>query len=115
MNADQKLLAVEFAANSIEFQTTRSFPKLSRGTLLDKYNFLVLPGTAKIRRNEQNRVSHKTKFCTYQELRRIALTGTVSPEDVEFVDFYNKGKTGGMTDKLVEGIEKLKIPLRLRD
>ena len=53
MNADQKLLAVEFAANSIEFQTTRTFPKLSRGTLLDKYNFLVLPGTAKIRRNEQ--------------------------------------------------------------
>ena len=42
MNADQKLLAVEFAANSIEFQTTRTFPKLSRGTLLDKYNFFGL-------------------------------------------------------------------------
>ena len=60
-------------------------------------------------------MSHKTRFYTYQELRRIALIGTVSPEDVVFVDFYNKRKTVGMTDKLVEGTEKLKIPLRLRD
>ena len=117
MDPDQKLLSVEFAANSIEFQATGKFPSLSRRTLLDKYNLFVLPGTAKIRRNDQDHIQHKSRFYTYQELRRIALADSVSNEDREFVEFYERAKTGGTgpTDFIVEGFDKLKVPLRLHD
>ncbi|MEW8544172.1 MAG: hypothetical protein AB2693_11620 [Candidatus Thiodiazotropha sp.] len=57
MDADKRLLSVEFAANLIEFCLSKKFPTLSRSNLLDKYmyNFLVLPGTSRIRRSEQER------------------------------------------------------------
>lgn len=115
MEPDQKLLSVEFAANFIEFKLTGAFPLLSRSTLLDKYNFLVLPGTAKIRRTEQEKVHAKSRYYAYQELRRIALSDSVSKEDCDYIDFYERARKGGVTDPLVDAIEQLKIPLRLSD
>ncbi|CAG2254015.1 unnamed protein product [Mytilus edulis] len=45
LTPDSKLLAWEFAASQLEYHSTGKFPKLDRVDLLDKYNFLALPGT----------------------------------------------------------------------
>lgn len=110
---DQKLLASEFAAMSIESKTTGSFPTLSRGNLLDKFNFLVLPGSAKARRSAEEARQHKSRFYTYQELRRIALSPRITMEDSAFVRFYRQSMHVNQTDDLVNAIEALRVPLRL--
>lgn len=115
MTSDQRLLAVEFAANTIEFNATGSFPALSRCHLLDKYNFLVLPGTAKIRRTETEKNHNKSRFYTYQQLRRITLSTHTTKEDLDTVAFYERAQKGGITDYIVNAIDKLKIPLRLKE
>lgn len=47
MDPDRKLLAGEFAALTLE-NLNKSLTILDRRDLLDKYNFLALPGTKKI-------------------------------------------------------------------
>lgn len=113
LDADRRLLSSEFAAMAIEFKRTGLFPTLSRGTLLDKYNFLVLPGSAKIRRSESESRQHKSRFYNYQELRRISLSSTSSKDDSDFVDFFERAKKGGFTDDIVRAIDVLRVPLRL--
>ena len=86
MDPERKLLAVEFAAMSIEFKLTGSFPMLTRGILLDIYNFLILPGSAKIKRNESESRQHKSRIYNHQELRRIAIVATSTKEDSGFTN-----------------------------
>jgi hypothetical protein len=45
MNSEKKLHAWEFVSTQLEFLLTGSFPTMERIDLLDKYNFLALPGT----------------------------------------------------------------------
>jgi hypothetical protein len=45
MNPDKKLHSWEFVSTQLEFLLTRSFQTMQRIDLLDKYNFLALPGT----------------------------------------------------------------------
>ena len=113
MDSDQRLLSAEFAAMALEFTSKGGFPKLTRTELLDKFNFLVLPGSAKIRRTQEESRRGKSRYYIYQELRRIALSTTSSKEDDEFVSFYEKGKSSAVTDDIIDGLELLKVPLRL--
>ena len=113
MDADQRLLSAEFAAMALEFTSVGGFPRLTRSELLDKFNFLVLPGSSKIRRTQEESRRGKSRFYTYQELRRIAVSTTSKKEDDEFVTFYEKGRTPAVTDDIIDGLELLKVPLRL--
>ena len=98
---------------ALEFTSVGGFPRLTRSELLDKFNFLVLPGSSKIRRTQEESRRGKSRFYTYQELRRIAVSTTSKKEDDEFVTFYEKGRTPAVTDDLIDGLDLLKVPLRL--
>ena len=113
MDPDRRLLSAEFAAMTLEFSRRGGFPCLSRSDLLDRYNFLILPGSAKIKRSQEDSRRCKSRFYTYQELRRISLSTAEIKEDVDFVVFFEKGKTEAATDEIVDGLESLKVPLRL--
>ena len=114
LSADQRLLAVEFVAMSIEFQATGTFCDISRHNLLDKYNFLVLPGSAKLRIAKEEKIDHKTRFYNYQKLRRIANSLSHSKEEESWLNIFEKAKMDkSNADRLIEAIEVLHIPLRL--
>lgn len=109
MSADQRLLAVEFVAMSIEFQATGTFCAISRHNLLDKYNFLVLPGSAKLRISEEEKIDFN-----YQKLRRIANSSSHSKEEESWLSIFGKAKVDkSNADRFIEAIEILHIPLRL--
>ena len=60
MDSDQRLLSAEFAVMALEFMSIGGFPKLSRTKLLEIFNFLVLLGSAKIRRTQEKTGAART-------------------------------------------------------
>ena len=54
-------------------------PTTSRAFLLDKYNFLTLPGTAKHHHEKDETAACRSRFYTYQMMREIA-TGKIPSE-----------------------------------
>ena len=112
IDPDRKLLAAEVATMSIEFKRTWLFSMLTRGALLDTYNFLILSGSAMVKRNESESRQRKSRFYNYQELRRIAISSTPAKEASDFVDFFERAEREGYPDDIITALDTLKVPLR---
>ncbi|KAJ8308634.1 hypothetical protein KUTeg_013508 [Tegillarca granosa] len=118
MDADRKLLAWEFASMTIEnSKCSDSMIVNNRVDLLDKYNFLALPGTRKIRKSKQNgnNLMDKSRIYTYQTIRNIALSSKPNGMDIKYLEIIEQGcrKRDQTTDNLIAKVDAAKIALRL--
>ena len=112
MTPDRKLLAWEHAAMSLEeaCETTVSH-STSRAYLLDKYNFLALPESAKHRKEESEVASSRARFYVYQVLREVA-TGR-QPSKAEELQIISLEKQRNFTDDFRFKLRSIPVPLRL--
>lgn len=112
MSADRKLLAWEFAAMSLERMTQGEIdPATSRTYLLDKYNFLALPGTAKQKKESGEEAVSRVRYYSYQVLREIA--GGKKPSIAEVMHLESLEKIWKMNPLDLFHLQDLRVPLRL--
>ena len=72
LTPDQKLLVLEHTGMTLEMMASPSnIPH--RSALLEKFNFLALPGTSLIVPSETDKVATKGRFYNHETLRQIAL------------------------------------------
>ena len=74
LSPDQKLMAHESAALFLEQGQSANFPAdLSRRTLLDKYNFLALEGSARPKpESSRHKADSKIRYYNFQFVRDVA-------------------------------------------
>jgi hypothetical protein len=63
---------------------------INRTDLLDKYNYLALPGTSEDGKHSDNKVRNKARYYNYEFLRIVANRKTTSREDKEFVEMIER-------------------------
>ena len=63
---------------------------INRTDLLDKYNYLALPGTSEDGKHSDNKVRSKARYYNYEFLRIVANRKTTSREDKEFVEMIER-------------------------
>ena len=116
MNADQRLLAWEFAAMSMEFTNKGRYPSnIGRVELLDKYNFIALPGMAKIHLQKEQKDARKARYYTYQTIKKIALSSKPTQAEIMTVEMLEGGRKPQPTDFLVAKLDQMPLRLRLKD
>ncbi|XP_063435910.1 uncharacterized protein LOC134716828 [Mytilus trossulus] len=113
LTPDSKLLAWEFAASQLEYHSSGKFPKLDRVDLLDKYNFLALPGTKEQKIKGKENLVRKCRYYNYEILRT-----TINKDNPDFKIIVNQLYTtrdlrDTSTDKIIDLCNQSKIPLRL--
>ncbi|CAG2217762.1 unnamed protein product [Mytilus edulis] len=113
LTPDSKLLAWEFAASQLEYHSTGKFPKLDRVDLLDKYNFLALPGTKEQKIKGKENLVRKCRYYNYEILRT-----TINKDNPDFKIIVNqlfitRDSRDTSTDKIIDLCNHSKIPLRL--
>jgi hypothetical protein len=112
MSPDRKLLAWEQAALFLENETAGILPNnVSRSYLLDKYNFLALPGTAKYQKEESETAVTRARFYTYQMVREIGsgrVPSKAEEDQIQTLESVKKAQSKPFFD-----LEKIEIPLRL--
>jgi hypothetical protein len=84
---DQKLQAWEFAALKLESKGIVSAESLSfsRTQLLSRFIMLCLPGSARPPLCSSDEIDRKLRFCNYRKLIVIAVKGTTSADDEDFL------------------------------
>lgn len=113
MTPDRKLLAWEFVASQLEYHSTGKFPDIDRIDLLDKYNFLALPGTKEQRLRDKDNTLRKCRYYNYEVLRSI-----VNHPDENLKPLVNQlqltqSLRDKSTDKFLEACDRRNIQLRL--
>ena len=105
-SSEQKLLAAEYAAMTLE-QTTPSFHPVNRNSLLGKYNFLILPSTTL----KSDSLFSKMQQYNYINVKSIA-EGTAQYSTTDQLSVVRCFTPAPKTDFL----EKIShVPLRLQD
>lgn len=111
MSSDRRLMAWEHTAFQIEYLRQGSLsPTLSRSFLLDKYNFLALPGSGKVKRENSEKGSAKSRFYLYQVLKEVANSKEPSEAEKSQIDSLLMIRKD---DELNRQLRSLEIPLRL--
>lgn len=113
LSADQKLLAQEHLAYSIE-EKTHGIVSLDRKTLYDKYRFLTLEGAAKPKAENHRKLEGRIRDSTYEFVKRVAL-GKGSDDKVvrDMIEMLEKSPrwkdTDGITNQLDEHSLRMKL------
>ena len=117
LSRDVKLLQWEVAAYKLAEATRDSTTviPMSRSDLLDRFNFLALPGTAGHHITKATRDAACTRFYMYEKLRQAASAETDQPELDSWLKIIECGtQMREVTeDSILEQIED--IPLRLQE
>lgn len=112
LSADQKLLQWEFTAMSILKARGEDTAAAERTEVLDKFNFLALPGTAahKVSKHCSGYMVTKSRFYTYETLRKIA---TCSYKDEKWLTMVEAGAMMRDTcnDKLLKTCTNINLRL----
>ena len=108
----QKLLQWEFAAMQIMKARGEDYVSICQTDLLDRFNFLALPGTAahKTPRHSPSYMSSKSRLYTYELLRAIA---NGKHKDKQWLSMIEAGAMMRDTsnDKLLKQCSKIKLRL----
>lgn len=117
LSGDSKLLQWEVSAYKL-CEATRepaAVVKMSRSELLDRFNFLALPGTACHHVPRAQKEAAKGRFTIYEQLRRIANDADKQEGDSRWLQILECGAMMRETteDNILEQIED--IPLRLHE
>lgn len=111
MSADRRLMAWEVVAFQIEVRREGALgSSVSRSYLLDKYNFLALPGSGKVRREPSERGATMARYHLYQMLRGIAEGKATSEAERRQIECLELMRVEGDLEVQLRGIE---VPLRL--
>ena len=114
LTPDRRLLSWEFTALTLQQSMD---PDLSviieRTDLLDKFNFLALPGTVEkvIRKSDQ--VKRKTRYYIYEQLKQIANGERDGDETWIRMVERSCALRDRSTDRILESINEADIPVRL--
>ncbi|MEW8548310.1 MAG: hypothetical protein AB2693_32805 [Candidatus Thiodiazotropha sp.] len=105
--AERRLQVFEFAAGLLDADLT-GFPVTSRSDLLDKYNFMALPGSMPPQPGPKSAM----RLANYQQLRAIA-TGEES--DLRLLKMYKNASQDrdNDLDHLIQIVDRAGVPLRL--
>jgi hypothetical protein len=111
MTHDRRLMAWKHTAFQLEYlQNGVLSPTMSRSFLLDKYNFLALPGSGKVKREENEKGAARARFYLYQMLSEIANRKNPSEAEKSQIITLELVKNTGELQKQLSLLEK---PLRL--
>ena len=114
---DSKLLQWEVAAYKL-CEATRdpaTMVTVNRSDLLDRFNFLALPGTSCHHIPRSQKETAKSRFFTYERLRKLAV-GEASQEDsVKWLQILECGAMMRDTSEDVIMDQLKDIPLRLQE
>jgi hypothetical protein len=112
MTPDRKLFAWEYAAMTLEKETEGSVdPEMSRAYLLDKFNYLALPGSAKHVKEREEIGASRTRFYCYQTVREIACGKQVTTALENHIKFLRDIRKTSEDFKLK--LRSIDAPLRL--
>ena len=105
--AERRLQVFEFAAGLLDADLT-GFPVTSRSDLLDKYNFMALPGSMPPQQGPKSAM----RLANYQQLRAIA---TGEEPDLRLLKMYRNASQDrdDELDHLIRVVDGAGIPLRL--
>ena len=114
LSGDLKLLQWEVAAYKLA-EATRSVSTMPRSELLDRFNFLALPGTSCHHVPRVHKETVKGRFQIYERLRKLATGDTERQEDSKWLQILECGAMMRDTseDLILDQIDS--IPLRLRE
>ena len=113
MNSDKKLHAWEFVSTQLEFLLTGSFPTMERIDLLDKYNFLALPGTKEQKLRDKDNFLRKARYYNYECIREAATSQDTRFTAIVTMLFQTMDHRDKSLDKLLEQCNRRNIGLRL--
>ena len=107
MNSDKQLHAWEFVSTQLEFLLTGSFPTMECIDLLDKYNFLAVPGT------KEQKLRDKARYYNYECIREAATSQDTRFTATVTMLFQTMDHRDKSLDKLLEQCNRRNIGLRL--
>ena len=113
MNPDKKLHAWEFVSTQLEFLLTGLFPTMERIDLLDKYNFLALPGTKEQKLRDKDNILRKARYYNYECIREAATSQYIRFTPIVTMLFKTLDNRDKCLDKLFEQCNRRNIGLRL--
>jgi hypothetical protein len=113
MNPDKKLHAWEFVSTQLEFLLTGLFPTMERIDLLDKYNFLALPGTKEQKLRDKDNILRKARYYNYECIREAAISHNIRFTPILAILFKTMDNRDKSLDKLLEQCNRRNIDLRL--
>lgn len=112
MSPDRKPLSREFMAMTIQQRMDQSqYMKIERIDLLDKFNFLTLPGTIEMGKKE-SQVIRKSRYYIYEQLKTIV---SENEGDDIWLKMLEKSCVlrDRTTDDILATIDGKNIPVRL--
>ena len=98
---DKKLLEAEYAEMMFVRSSSAESKPMHRAELLDKFNFLILPGTVALSPKKLSPPPYKSRVYLYQAVRKIVLSGwTPSSEDTELIEILETGMGEGTNGRM---------------
>ena len=114
MTPDRKLLAWEFAAMELQKRTEGTVDaKMSRAYILDKFNFLALPGTSKYVKDRSEVAASRARFYTYQLVQEVANGKELTVADESQINALNSFRK--ISDDFKLKLRTIRAPLRLNN
>jgi hypothetical protein len=111
MSKDRRMMAWEQVAFGIECAKEGSIGvQTSRSFLLDKYNFLALPGSGSAKRETNERGASNARYHLYQMLRSISQGKPASDCEIQQIACMETIRKEGDLEKQLRSIQ---VPLRL--
>ena len=103
----------EFVSTQLEFLLTGLFPTMERIDLLDKYNFLALPGTKEQKLRDKDNILRKARYYNYECIREAVISHNIRFTPILAILFKTMDNRDKSLDKLLEQCNRRNIELRL--
>ena len=113
MSADRKLLSWEYASMTLQqrMDPTKS-STIERIDLLDKFNFLALPGTVEKQGKKEAHIVRKARYYIYEQLKTIVSEDNGDPTWIRMLE-RSCALRDRSTDDFLSTIDSKDIPIRL--
>jgi len=109
MNPDKKLHAWELVSTQLEFLLTGLFPTMERIDLLDKYNFLALPGTREQKLRDKDNIFRKARYYNYECIREADISQNIRFTPIVAILFKKIDNRDKSLEKLLEQCNRRNI------
>jgi hypothetical protein len=109
MSGDQRLLALEVTAHAFSGGGTPG-TLVTRGQLVDSYNFLSLPKTGVVGGEGLGFTERKARYYVYEVLRAAAISGSVDLGYLEMLEAAVSRRSQA-TDSIIDQMKEIKLRL----
>lgn len=113
MSPDRRLLSWEYTALTLQERMDQSkSATIERIDLLDKFNFLALPGTVEKTAKKTDHVVRKSRYYIYEQLKNIVSSNSGDSVWIRMLE-RSCALRDRSTDNFLAVVEDKDIPIRL--